>query len=55
MSQLVKDVKSAEKMASSAMDIALAFESNIKNLQQDMSELKLKYKGLDTAYTALQN
>ena len=55
MSQLVKDVKSAEKMASGAMDIALAFESNIKNLQQDMSELKLKYKGLDTAYTTLQN
>ena len=55
MSQLVKDVKSAEKMASSAMNIALAFESSIKNLQQYMSELKLKYKGLDTAYTALQN
>ena len=55
MSQLVKDVKSADKMVSSAMDIALAFESDIKNLQQDMSELKLKYKGLDTAYTALQN
>ena len=35
--------------------IVLAYESNIKNLQQDMSELKLEYKGLDTAYTALQN
>ena len=44
MNQLVNDVKSAEEMASSAMDIALAFEGNIKNLQQDMSELKLKYK-----------